>query len=110
MAEAGGRRNRPPDEPEPPKNGEVEEDAPRNFVGVLDITNGKPLMPQKELILEDLMLAHSTIVGDNIYLVYIKLDEEFNSGPSTIVCMSLKDLSTIWDCKLPKAYCNASSR
>lgn len=105
---AGGRRNRrggggrSPGQPEPPKNGEVTEDEPRNFVGVLDLATGKAIVPQKELILEDLMLAHSTIVGENMYLVYISLDEKFNSGPSKIVCMSLKDLSTTWAVDFPK--------
>jgi outer membrane protein assembly factor BamB len=100
----GGRRGGPGggEEPKPPQNGEVTEDKPRNFVGILDLATGKTTLPQKELALEDLMLAHSTIIGDNIYLVYVKLDENYNSGPSKIVCMALKDLSTTWTAEFPK--------
>lgn len=101
---AGGRRQRKRDdgrdEP-PPGQGDVVEDEVKNFAGIVDAATGKLLVKQ-ELVLEDLILSQSVIIGDKIYLVYIKMDEKYNSGPSKISCLSLKDLSTLWTAEFPK--------
>jgi outer membrane protein assembly factor BamB len=83
-------------------SGDVTEDAPKNYIGNLDMTTGKSIK-QKELNEgEDFMLSQATTIGDKIYVVYIQLDEKFNSGPSKLVCLSANDLSTLWSVEHPK--------
>ncbi|NTU61519.1 MAG: PQQ-binding-like beta-propeller repeat protein, partial [Caldiserica bacterium] len=100
---AGGRRPRKRDDKKegPPGQGDIVEDEVKNFAGIVDATTGKLILKQ-ELALDDLILSQSVIIGEKIYLVYISMDEKYNSGPSKIVCLSIKDLSTLWTAEFPK--------
>lgn len=102
---AGGRRPRRRDDRRgggnPPGAGDVTEDEFKNYAGIIDGTTGKLVLKQ-ELQMEDLILSQATVIGDKVYVVYIDLDEKYNSGPSKVVCMSAKDLTTLWTAEFPK--------
>lgn len=101
---AGGRRPRRRNDgggSNPPGAGEVNEDEFKNFAGIIEASTGKLILKQ-EMVMDELMLSQATIIGDKIYAVYVDLDEKFNSGPSKVVCMSAKDLSTLWTSDFPK--------